>query len=209
MASITNMARKWRRILKAPGVGLSFALVWLLGLALALVPAISPPVALALSFSAGLLARGRESFEAMVRAAISFWLYWTTLGLYLALLGLAVPKSPADLAAKLALGLHLVLVWTPMELGLALKKALGIFLGQKRASAIALGLVVMLKTLQGLTLEARMLRATLAARASGLSYFTRLALLARNLLRLESQRPEELARAISSRKARTLPDGDS
>jgi hypothetical protein len=128
-----------------------------------------------------------------------FWLYWTVLGLYLTLFGWANPKNPGDLAAKLALGLHLILLWTPMELGGALKRFLAPLVGKGRAAFVSLGLVVILKVLPGLMTENRRLQETLKSRAGHLSYLARLILLGRNLLRLESQRAEELVRALMSR----------
>jgi energy-coupling factor transporter transmembrane protein EcfT len=128
-----------------------------------------------------------------------FWLYWTTLGLYLTLFGLAGPKNPGDLAAKLALGLHLILLWTPMELGGALKRFLAPFIGKRRAGLLALAFVVVLKLLPAMADETRKLGRALAARAGSLSRFRRLILLGRALIRLEGQRADELIRALMSR----------
>ncbi|MDR2388107.1 MAG: hypothetical protein LBE80_11085 [Deltaproteobacteria bacterium] len=162
-------------------------------------PQFSLWVAPFLALSAVLLALGRPSFEALVKAALLFWLYWTTLAIYLALFGWANPKNPADLAVKLALGLHLILLWTPMELGGALKKFLSVFIGAKPASLIALGLVIILKVLPGLVDQANRLKQTLDSRANKLSHFSKLLLLSRNLLRLQSQISEELVRALRAR----------
>ncbi|MDR1676922.1 MAG: hypothetical protein LBS44_00860 [Deltaproteobacteria bacterium] len=152
-----------------------------------------------LSLSTVILALGRPSFEAMVKAAMVFWLYWTTLTLYLTLFNLIGQLDPSVLAVKLALGLHLILLWTPMELGRALNRVLRVFIGSKRAGLFSLGLVVILKVLPGLMVETQKLKTTIEVRAGHLNFFSRLILLARNLLRLESQRSEELIRALLAR----------
>lgn len=193
------LATKWRGVLRLLRPGLGLSLVWVLGIFFSFFPKFSPWVAPIFGLSATLLALSRPSFEALVKASLVFWLYWTTFSLYLALFGWANPKNPADLAVKLALGLHLILVWTPMELGRSLKTFLSIFLGNKRASLVALGLVLILKVLPGMVDHAGKLKQTLDHRADKLSHFSKLLLLSRNLLRLESQRSDELIRALRSR----------
>jgi hypothetical protein len=136
---------------------------------------------------------------------MAFWLAWTTLSLYLSLFGLAGFKNPAELAAKMALGLHLILLWTPMELGGALKSFLRLFIGEKRAGLLAMALVVILKVLPGMALETQKLKETLGTRADRLSGLSRLVLLGRGLLRLEGQRSEEMARALLSRHGTAGP----
>jgi hypothetical protein len=117
----------------------------------------------------------------------------------MSLIGLVNFKNPELLAVKICLGLHIMYLWTPMELGTALNKILRVIIGKKPANIVSLGLIIILKVLPGMVLAASKLKETLRSRTRNLSLFRRLTLIARSLIRLESQRSEELVRAIMSR----------
>ena len=189
----------WRRFLRRLGPGPGLAAVWLFGLALWLFPQLCLMSAPFLAFSAIILAMRRPAYEAMLKAAVVFYLYWTFIGLSLAQLGWADAQRPAALGAKMALGLHLVMAWTPMELGEALRRFLSLFIGSKRASLLALSFAVILKALPAMVADSQGLISTIKARAGHVPPWRRLALLAKGLVRLERQRADELVRALMSR----------
>jgi hypothetical protein len=199
MAVKRNLQVKWRSVLRVPGVYISLVMIWLAGLFFHSFSGPVPFVAPLLIVSTVILALGRASFEALVKSAMVFWLYFTILTLYLTLFGLANPGNPAGLAVKLALGLHPILLWTPMELGRAFQGLVRIFIGDRRAGHLALCLVVILKLLPGLMIETQKLKRTIGLRGEHLPFFQKLTLLTRNLLRLESQRTDELVRALMAR----------
>jgi hypothetical protein len=189
-----------RRALRAPGAGVFLISDWLLALLAYLRPGICPWAAVVLLILAAGLALGRPDRERLVRTAAGMWLYFATLALYMVLLGLASPIRPDQLAVWFCLGLLVVLLWTPLELGRAWLRLSRPVLGQGPALKTSLALVVVHKSLLGLLDDAGRVRRSLDMRGRGLGWRARATLFGRTMLRLADVRSEELARALLGRK---------
>jgi hypothetical protein len=153
--------------------------------------------ALLLALSAFILSQVRG--RALFLSALCFWLFWTGLRLGLSKLGLTSELSPMPLAFWLALGLHLLLVWTPLSLARAFFILAKPLLGTNLASKISIAILVIVKVVPCLIQDAFRIKRTLEQRASSCSFPEKLALWGRSLVRITLSRNEELARALSKR----------
>ncbi|MDR1546052.1 MAG: hypothetical protein LBU12_04945 [Deltaproteobacteria bacterium] len=187
-----GVRRRWRKV----PVGLGQAAIWLAAAAVWRRPELSLGLASWSWLSAALLAVGRPRQERLLKTALVFWGFWTFLGLVLRSRGLSEGREPAQLAAWLALGLHLTLVWTPLELGRAWGRVVGAALGPRRGRLCAAAALVMLKQLPAVLEDARQLRRTLSLRAAGLPWRRRLVFFGRGLARLSLARVDDLTRAL-------------
>jgi len=190
-------AAPWGRL---PGPGL-WAFVWLAALAVPWLP--SQYLALALPPLLLIVARlvpGRPRGRRLALAAAGFWLFWSLIFLLAHLVLRPTGLRPIlNLSAWLALGLILILTWTPLELALAAAKVFHPVLGWPRAQKLALALALLTRLLPNLLASALIFRTVLSRRAAGLPLTRRLALLGRSLIRETLSQGEDLARALAQR----------
>jgi hypothetical protein len=146
-----------------------------------------------------MMARGSPRGERLVAAAAGFWLFWTVLSVFARVVGFAAGRDPVQLAAWLALGLHVTLVWTPLELSRAWGRALGTIFGGRIGALGAAATLTLLKEAPTALEDARLIGRTVAFRAEGRSFRRRLAFFGRALIRQASSRVDDLARAMISR----------
>ncbi|MDR1920703.1 MAG: hypothetical protein LBS31_03050 [Candidatus Adiutrix sp.] len=194
------MAGRWRWLLKKTRTGGLWFFVWLSALA---VP-FSPPVGLvcfsALLWSSALaLAPGKIYGRRLTGAAVIFILFWS---LFIFLSRLLQPGSlrpVLNLIAWVGLGLHLMLIKTPLELAALLADFTTPLLGSRRADKLALSLALLARLIPRLLDSALALRATLKKRASGLPLTARLSLWGRAVMREGLRQSEDMAQALLKR----------
>jgi hypothetical protein len=193
-----QIAQAYRRILRYPGPLFGWLVIWAAGILIIIYPSFSSATAIGAAFSAVLLAQNSIS-KALVKTAMGFFLFWTSFSIFSTLAGLSAWRAPAPLAAWLGLGLHLALVWTPLELGRAWRVLTFPFLGKRLAALTSLGLIALLKVIPLLRLDLLAISCTLTQRVPNLPLKMRLTLLGRTLVRLSLSRSYELTRALISR----------
>ncbi|MDR1487061.1 MAG: hypothetical protein LBT62_03565 [Deltaproteobacteria bacterium] len=189
----------YKRILRTPGPILGWLIIWALGLAAAFVPWTGPVIAISGAVSLAALTYRLPSQAALVRTAIGFFLFWTNFSVFSTLFDLAPWRQPAQLAAWLGLGLHLALVWTPLELGCGFRSLTAPILGERNAFMLAIALVVLLKVLLALRVDLNHICRAQAQKTPTLPLRLRLVLIGRALIRLSLSRTYDLTRALMSR----------
>lgn len=148
--------------------------------------------------SAALLAPGKIYGFRLLRAALFFAGMWSLVIFSLSLFGAADLIAMARLWGFLALGLHLMLAKSPLELALPVS-ALGPVIGGLRARKLALALALMARLLPRLIASALKIKKTLDLRAARLPLKRRVALWGGALMRDSFSQGEEVARALFKR----------
>jgi hypothetical protein len=113
--------------------------------------------------------------------------------------GAAYWRSPLILASYLALGLHLMVLFSPLELGQAAGWMFKPFLGPKRAVLLALALVALVKIASNVSKQALEVQRVISKRAPDWPWRAKITLAGRALIRIARADSFELARTLASR----------
>lgn len=168
-----------------------------------LFPRLQPGCLVALTallwLSALVLAPGKLHGRRLLKAAAIFALIWSAIIAALHLAGLGSLEPLVKLWAWLALGLHLMLAKSPLELALPLGRLAAPVIGRIRAQKLALALALTARLIPRLIDSALKIRKSLELRAPALPLKKRLTLWSQAILRDAFSQSEEMARALLKR----------
>ncbi len=168
-----------------------------------MMPALAPPYLAAgaaiLWLSAICLAPGKIYGRRLIKAAALFAAVWTLIISALHFAGSAALAPIPRIWAFMALGLHLMLAKSPLELALPLGRLLAPLIGRLRAQKLALALALTARLIPRILNSAFAIHRSLSLRCRRLSRRRRIALWGKAIMRDSFAQSEELARALLKR----------
>jgi energy-coupling factor transporter transmembrane protein EcfT len=155
--------------------------------------------AVVLWLSAAFLAPGKMYGRRLMKAAFLCAVTWSIFLALLHLIGSAALEPIPRLWAFMALGLHLMLAKSPLDLALPLGRLLAPVIGRVRAQKVALALALTARLIPRLLEAAFSIQRSLSLRCPKLSRAKRIALWGKAIMRDSFARSEEMARALVKR----------